>query len=207
MHSKPPTHDTAPVTVRPELTPDQSKYDPADPELRAAAALLQEALNAESVQREEELWTQVIDRLAHPAPKPCLLLIRQLLRTNCLCQTRTLTSGQQRHGLLTTMCPPALRTRFGGLDRPWVPDVVGRAWGNRGNARSRQVKLAGVVHMCHALLLQAGPEAAVAGALVLPAALRLRASQSHPPTRDLAPRSPHSPAPPFPPGPPGGGAG
>lgn len=30
---------------------------------------------------------------------------------------------------------------YGGLDRPWVPDVVGRAWGNRGNARSRQGKL------------------------------------------------------------------
>ncbi|KAJ9529249.1 hypothetical protein QJQ45_007942 [Haematococcus lacustris] len=31
---------------------------------------------------------------------------------------------------------------YGGLQRPWVPDVVGRAWGNRGNARSRQGKLA-----------------------------------------------------------------
>lgn len=31
--------------------------------------------------------------------------------------------------------------RYSGLDRPWVPDVVGRAWGNRGNARSRQGKL------------------------------------------------------------------
>lgn len=30
---------------------------------------------------------------------------------------------------------------YGGLDRPWVPDVVGRAWGNRGNARARQGKL------------------------------------------------------------------
>jgi hypothetical protein len=26
------------------------------------------------------------------------------------------------------------------MDKPWVPDVVGRAWGNRGNARSRQVR-------------------------------------------------------------------
>ena len=31
--------------------------------------------------------------------------------------------------------------QYGGLDAPWVPDVVGRAWGNRGNARSRQGKL------------------------------------------------------------------
>ncbi|PNW75703.1 hypothetical protein CHLRE_12g537550v5 [Chlamydomonas reinhardtii] len=36
---------------------------------------------------------------------------------------------------------PAVIERFGGLDKPWVPDVVGRAWGNRGNARSRQGKL------------------------------------------------------------------
>lgn len=30
---------------------------------------------------------------------------------------------------------------YGGVDANWVPDVVGRAWGNRGNARSRQGKL------------------------------------------------------------------
>lgn len=33
--------------------------------------------------------------------------------------------------------------KYSGLDRPWVPDVVGRAWGNRGNARSRQVWVLG----------------------------------------------------------------
>jgi tetratricopeptide (TPR) repeat protein len=27
------------------------------------------------------------------------------------------------------------------VDANWVPDLVGRAWGNRGNARSRQGKL------------------------------------------------------------------
>ncbi|KAG2422704.1 hypothetical protein HXX76_015868 [Chlamydomonas incerta] len=79
--------------IKPELTPDQRKYDPSDPELREAAALLQRALNAPNVEAEEAGWTEVIER-------------------------------------------------FGGLDRPWVPDVVGRAWGNRGNARSRQGKLA-----------------------------------------------------------------
>lgn len=81
-----------PADIRPSLAPDESKYDPTDPELRAAAAALQEALNAPSVQEEERLWTVVIDT-------------------------------------------------YGGLDRPWVPDVVGRAWGNRGNARSRQGRL------------------------------------------------------------------
>ena len=38
------------VAIRPNLAPDQSKYDPADPDLRDAAALLQRALNATSVQ-------------------------------------------------------------------------------------------------------------------------------------------------------------
>ena len=41
--------ESAPV-VRLDLTPDQSKYDPADEGLRDAAFLLQKALNSESVQ-------------------------------------------------------------------------------------------------------------------------------------------------------------
>ncbi len=37
-------------TINPTLAPDQSTYDPTDPELRDAAALLQKALNATTVQ-------------------------------------------------------------------------------------------------------------------------------------------------------------
>ena len=44
------------VKVRPELAPDQSQYDPADTRLRSAAQLLQDALSAPTVEREEELW-------------------------------------------------------------------------------------------------------------------------------------------------------
>lgn len=36
--------------VRLDLAPDQSKYDPSDPDLRDAANMLQKALNAEAVQ-------------------------------------------------------------------------------------------------------------------------------------------------------------
>jgi hypothetical protein len=43
----------APPIVRPELAPDQSAYPAADPRLRAAASLVQQALNAEDVQEEE----------------------------------------------------------------------------------------------------------------------------------------------------------
>ncbi|KAL4528509.1 hypothetical protein Ndes2437A_g03077 [Nannochloris sp. 'desiccata'] len=74
------------------LAPDQSLYDAADPRLRAAAALVQDALNADDVQKEEALWTKII-------------------------------------------------TEYSNIDAPWAADVVGRAWGNRGNARARQGKL------------------------------------------------------------------
>ena len=45
---------------------------------------------------------------------------------------------------IASLCPlrAPFALRYGGLDRPWVPDVVGRAYGNRGNARSRQGRLA-----------------------------------------------------------------
>jgi tetratricopeptide (TPR) repeat protein len=82
-----------PALIQLALAPNQALYDPADPKLRAAAALLQEGLNAPTVAAEEAVWTRII-------------------------------------------------AEYGGLDAPWVPDVVGRAWGNRGNARSRQGKLA-----------------------------------------------------------------
>ncbi|GAB4818025.1 hypothetical protein N2152v2_005071 [Parachlorella kessleri] len=84
--------DAPAATVQPQLAPNQSLYDAADPRLREAAQVLQRALGADSVQEEEALWTEIIER-------------------------------------------------YGGLDANWVPDLVGRAWGNRGNARSRQGKL------------------------------------------------------------------
>ncbi|GIL66615.1 hypothetical protein Vafri_20103 [Volvox africanus] len=85
--------ETLPVPViDPSKAPDQSSYDPTDPDLREAAALLQRALNAPSVDEEEALWSEVIQK-------------------------------------------------YGDIDKTWVPDVVGRAWGNRGNARSRQGRL------------------------------------------------------------------
>jgi hypothetical protein len=149
-----PLPPPAPVTVRPELRPDQSTYDPADPELRAAAALLQEALNAESVQREEALWTEIIDRWGprggpgwQPGPGggPCGG------REACGSEGAALLGGgwgrplHAAHAAAVSCVAPSRAShpssppRYGGLDKPWVPDVVGRAWGNRGNARARQV--------------------------------------------------------------------
>jgi tetratricopeptide (TPR) repeat protein len=80
------------VVIRKDLTPDPLSYDKNDPKLRAGAALLQKALNAQTVEEEERLWTQLIQE-------------------------------------------------YENTDAPWTKDLVGRAYGNRGNARSRQGKL------------------------------------------------------------------
>ena len=79
-----------------DLAPDQSKYDPTDERLRTAARILQDALDAKSLEEEEALWTQIIDE-------------------------------------------------YSSLSADWVPDVVGRALGNRGNARSRRGDLMGAL--------------------------------------------------------------
>mmetsp|Transcript_10578 Transcript_10578/g.15783 ORF Transcript_10578/g.15783 Transcript_10578/m.15783 type:complete len:212 (+) Transcript_10578:1-636(+) len=78
--------------IKPDLTPDSTKYDPNDSNLYEASQLLQKALNAEDVAEEERLWTEVI---------------------------RKYENGNQ----------------------VWVKDIVGRAYGNRGNARARQGKM------------------------------------------------------------------
>eukprot|EP00884_Botryococcus_braunii_P005723 jgi/Botrbrau1/15151/Bobra.0149s0020.1 len=82
------TADPVPV-IRLDLAPDQATYDPTDPRLRDAAGMLQLALNAESLQEEEERWTQLIEK-------------------------------------------------YKDVEASWKGDVVGRAYGNRGNARTRQ---------------------------------------------------------------------
>jgi tetratricopeptide (TPR) repeat protein len=38
-------------------------------------------------------------------------------------------------------CRSKIIDEYSNVDANWVPDLVGRAWGNRGNARSRQGKL------------------------------------------------------------------
>lgn len=37
--------------------------------------------------------------------------------------------------------PVQVINKYQGINAIWMPDVVGRAYGNRGNARSRQVRL------------------------------------------------------------------
>ena len=69
---------------------------PQDPELRAAANILQQGLNATTAQEEEAAWTKIIEA-------------------------------------------------YQGRDAPWAADVVGRALGNRGNVRARQVRGSGIV--------------------------------------------------------------
>ncbi|KAG0613233.1 hypothetical protein M758_6G086800 [Ceratodon purpureus] len=80
-----------PATIDLSKVPSRA-FDAGDARLREAANLFQEALNATTVEEEEKLWTQVIEK-------------------------------------------------YGGLDAEWVSDIVSRAWGNRGNSRSRQGKM------------------------------------------------------------------
>lgn len=103
-----------PPIIRPNLAPKQGTFDPTDEDLRDAAALLQRALNAEEVQ---------------VCPSDC---------AQCTCTSKQLTDFalQQEEALLTELI-----TKYEHTKSNWVPDVVGRAYGNRGNARSRQGKL------------------------------------------------------------------
>lgn len=77
------------ANIDPSLAPDPSLYDATDDELRRAANMIQQGLNAQTVEEEERIWTQIIKE-------------------------------------------------FSDSSAPWRDDVVGRAYGNRGNALSRQ---------------------------------------------------------------------
>ena len=78
--------------IDPSLAPDTASYDPTDERLRRAGRLIQQALNASTIEEEERTWTQIIDEYAD-------------------------------------------------VDALWRDDVLGRAYGNRGNCRSRQGKV------------------------------------------------------------------
>lgn len=91
-----------PAAIRPELAPDQSLYDAADPRLREAGQLVQRALAAPSIQEEERLWSEIIER-------------------------------------------------YSSVDASWAQDLLARAWGDRGNCRSRQGRLqVGMAGTCFA---------------------------------------------------------
>ncbi len=47
--------------IDPSLTPDATSYDATDERLRHAGQLIQQALNASTIEEEERMWTQIID--------------------------------------------------------------------------------------------------------------------------------------------------
>ena len=63
--------------------------------------------------------------------------VQFVLAAQARCEVRLLFLGQQIEEELFTK----LIDDYQPLDAKWVPDVVGRALGNRGNARSRQGRL------------------------------------------------------------------
>ena len=55
-------HQTA--EIDPSLTPDATLYDATDGRLRQAGRLIQQALNASTIEEEEQMWTQIIDEFS-----------------------------------------------------------------------------------------------------------------------------------------------
>ena len=50
--------------IDPSLTPDATAYDATDERLRQAGRLIQQALNASTIEEEERMWTQIIDEFS-----------------------------------------------------------------------------------------------------------------------------------------------
>ncbi len=50
--------------IDPSLTPDATSYDATDERLRQAGRLIQQALNASTIEEEEQVWTQIIDEFS-----------------------------------------------------------------------------------------------------------------------------------------------
>lgn len=99
------------VSILPTLRPDPLSYDANNPRLREAANALQLALNAESLAEEERLWTAVISRF------------EPFLKNN----SEAAAADAAAKGEPYSDSAPA----------PWAPEIVSRAYGNRGNARVR----------------------------------------------------------------------
>ena len=102
------------VEVNTSLAPDQSRYDPSDEKLRDAAQMLQKALDASDVKA----------GLAVSQSAPVAILASFVPYSAHV---------QEEERLFTQLID-----KYKGTDAPWSADVVGRALGNRGNARSRQ---------------------------------------------------------------------
>jgi tetratricopeptide (TPR) repeat protein len=138
--------------VKPELAPDQSAYDPRDEKLRAAANALQDALNASSVEQEEAKWYG-IQSLTTLCLRYCPSLCSRIAGTCACCQQcwhvmhQSFALAMRAYKCSALRCRQVLVRRTQIIDKygkekaDWVPDIVGRAYGNRGNARSRQGKL------------------------------------------------------------------
>jgi hypothetical protein len=54
-------------------------------------------------------------------------------------QTNAAWSALKLKHCLYCCCVVQVINKYQGVNAIWMPDVVGRAYGNRGNARSRQV--------------------------------------------------------------------
>jgi tetratricopeptide (TPR) repeat protein len=129
--------------IQPSLAPDQSLYDPADPRLREAAELIQQALAAKNVRQEEALWTRVVqDYSSDPSESEG----RRAFSSARPDASSTSSSSSSS----SSSSPNPTRSKS-----VWEDDVIGRALGNRGNSRARQGRLDDAVRDYNASMLRA----------------------------------------------------
>ena len=124
-----------PANIRPELAPDQASYDASDERLRDAAQMLQQSLNAESVQA-GSCWGQALGWYLH---RP----------SACRARMRLVQEEERLWGVLID--------KYEGVSAPWAADILGRAYGNRGacvararTARRRRCSQAATRALCAA---------------------------------------------------------
>ncbi|MEO2192164.1 MAG: hypothetical protein ABGY24_06960 [bacterium] len=124
--------------IDPSLTPDATAYDATDERLRQAGRLIQQALNASTIEEEERMWTQIIDEFSDvdavwrddvvgrygccnsPLPRPSALshpLARCLAvsLSRCLAVSRTLTMSRSHNVTLSHSRRSSGRTGTGEI--------------------------------------------------------------------------------------------
>jgi len=116
--------------IDPSLTPDATAYDATDERLRQAGRLIQQALNASTIEEEERMWTQIIDEFSDvdavwrddvvgrygccnsPLPRPSA---QSHPLARCLAVSRTLTMSRSHNVTLSHSRRSSGRTGTGEI--------------------------------------------------------------------------------------------
>lgn len=102
-------------------------YDASDPRLREAANALQLGLNAESLDKEEAAWTEVIEKY-----EPLIEITKKSKEKE--------EEGEENNKTTKNNTNDDSDRYSDTSPAPWAEEIVSRAYGNRGNARARAGK-------------------------------------------------------------------